>query len=70
MMVEVFRTNINKVGQSKILIKKVLQHFPKSMVNVDLEDCDKVLRIEGENIYPEKIIELVNLNGFECVVLL
>lgn len=68
-MVEVFRTNITKVGQSKILIKKVLQHFPKSNVNFDLDDCDKVLRVEGENICPEKITRIINANGYQCEVL-
>ena len=65
-MVEVFKTNINKAGSSKILVKKLLKHYPGSCVNVDLQDCDKVLRVEGENVCPRKIVELVTADGYEC----
>lgn len=68
-MVEVFRTNIKKPGQSKVLIKKLLKHYPESDVNIDLEDCDNVLRVEGNDICPHKIIELVITDGYECEVL-
>lgn len=68
-MVEVFKTNIKKPGQSKVLVKKLLEHYPESDVNFDLEDCDAVLRVEGNDICPHKIIELVTLDGYECEVL-
>ena len=68
-MVEVFRTNITKRAQSKILAKKLLAHYPESDVNIDLDDCDNVLRVEGNNICPHKIIELVTLDGYDCEVL-
>ncbi|WP_255484709.1 hypothetical protein HDF18_05410 [Mucilaginibacter sp. X5P1] len=41
-MVEVFKTNIAKVSQSKLLVKKLLQHFPSSYINFDLDDCDNI----------------------------
>jgi len=68
-MVEAFKTNINKVGQSKLLVKKLLQHFPSSCINFDLDDCDNVLRVEGDNICPEKIITLVIEHGYQCEAL-
>jgi hypothetical protein len=68
-MVEVFKTNINKVRQSKLLIKKLSLHFPASCINFDLDDCDNVLRLEGEDICPHKVITLVTENGYQCEVL-
>lgn len=68
-MVEVFKTNIKKANQSKILVKKPQAHYPQSSVNFDLEDCDNVLRVEGDDICPHKIIELVITDGYECEVL-
>jgi len=68
-MVEVFKTNIKKSTQSKLLVKKLLAHYPESDVNIDLEDCDNVLRVEGNNICPHKIIELVTTDGYECEML-
>jgi hypothetical protein len=48
----------------------LLEHLPHSRINFDLEDCDKILRIEAENIVPERIIEILNANGCYCEVLL
>ncbi|MEO5570624.1 MAG: hypothetical protein ABIT08_00745, partial [Bacteroidia bacterium] len=61
-MVEVFKTNVEKPKEAKILISKLAGHFPKHKINFDLEDCDKILRVEGKNISPEKIVELMNSN--------
>jgi hypothetical protein len=68
-MIEVFKTNIQEVAQAKNLIALLLQHFPGSRINVDLHDCDKVLRIEGSNFIPATIMMLVRENGFMCSVL-
>jgi hypothetical protein len=68
-MIEVFKTNIQKGSQAKKLVALLLLHFPGSKVNVDLHDCDKVLRIEGAHFLPAKIMMLVNENGFMCSVL-
>jgi hypothetical protein len=69
MIVEVFKTNVNEVALSEILIGQVLLHFPDSRVNFDMEDCDKILRVEAETIITEKIIEILNVNGYSCEVL-
>ncbi len=68
-MVEIFKTNVIKIKQSKMLIKQLNNSLPKSKINFDLHDCDKILRVEGEAIEPEAIIEFLNLNGFQCQIL-
>jgi hypothetical protein len=68
-MVEVFKTNIRHYYQSQSLIKKLLEYFPGIMVNFDLEDCDKILRVEGNGICPVKIVELITADGYECETL-
>lgn len=69
-MVEVFKTNVNETGLAKILVRLLLDHFPNSRVNFDMDDCDKILRIEADVITPEKIIELLQSNGCMCEILL
>jgi hypothetical protein len=69
MIVEVFKTNVNEVALSEVLIRQVLSHFPDSRVNFDMEDCDRILRVEAAHIIPEKIIEILNTNGYSCEVL-
>jgi hypothetical protein len=68
-MVEVFKTNVQQTEEAKILIRKIANYFPKSKTNFDLSDCDKILRVEGENILPQKIIELLNSDNYQCIIL-
>ncbi len=68
-MVEVFKTNVQKQTEAKKIINLLGRYFPNSKINFDLDDCDKVLRVEGRNIAVEKVVELVEKNGFNCAEL-
>jgi hypothetical protein len=68
-MIEVFKTNVEEACHAKNVVALLLQHFPDSKINFDLHDCDKILRVEGENFAAEKIITLVTGSGFACDVL-
>jgi hypothetical protein len=68
-MVEVFKTNVRRKPQSKMLLCVLSEVFPTSKINFDLSDCDKVLRVEGDDIEALKILELVKQHGFMCEVL-
>jgi len=65
-MVEVFKTNVRKKAQSKMLLGMLYEAFPWFKINFDLSDCDKVLRIEGDNIEAATIMILVKERGFNC----
>jgi len=43
-MVEIFKTNIERKVEAKILLSKLLLEFSDLEINFDLEDCDKILR--------------------------
>jgi hypothetical protein len=68
-MVEVFKTNVYGVRRSKILTAKLQEHFPACRINFDLEDCDKILRLEGAGCCPVRVIELLKHNGYHCELL-
>lgn len=68
-MVEVFKTNIEKKTETEMLIWALSRSFPLLKINVDLSDCDRVLRVEGEHIEPTTIMALVQENGFMCEVI-
>jgi len=68
-MVEVFKTNVQKTKQANALITILNQRFATFTVKFDLEDCDKILRIEGKNINPLVIMEVVQSQGYECEIL-
>lgn len=69
MVVEVFKTNVRQAPHANKLVSILLHHFPGSRINFDLDDCDNVLRVEGENIKADKVITVVEENGFNCDVL-
>ena len=69
MIVEVFKTNVPEVELSELLIQQLEDQFPDSVINFDMEDCDKILRVEAYTITPEKIIQILNSNGYSCEVL-
>ena len=68
-MVEVFKTNVQKKAQSKMLLCILSEAFPSFRINFDLSDCDRVLRVEGDNIEAVRIMILVKKHGFACEVL-
>lgn len=68
-MIEVFKTNVQEVEQSILIVGKLLEHFPNSSINFDLEDCDKILRVHGVSFSHQKIIEVLDSYGYHCEVL-
>lgn len=65
-MVEVFKTNVADVDQAGELLLQLKQLLPEHKINFDLEDCDKVLRIECTQVISKPIISFVRQQGFVC----
>jgi len=69
MVVEVFKTNVQKEADKNYVIAVIQSQFPDYKINFDLEDCDKILRVEGAKLEPKNIIDHVNCLGYVCVAL-
>jgi hypothetical protein len=68
-MVEVFKTNVEHRELAEQLASILRGRFAFSKINFDLEDCDKILRVEGNHICVETIIEILSTYGLKCEVL-
>ncbi|MDP4218301.1 MAG: hypothetical protein Q8927_19030 [Bacteroidota bacterium] len=68
-MVEVFKTNVHRREQSKMLLSVLSKAFPSVKINFDLSDCDKVLRVEGADLEATGIMILIKEYGFDCEIL-
>jgi hypothetical protein len=68
-IIEVFKTNVESANDASNIVNMLLGHFPGSKINFDLQDCDKILRVEGNNFSSDKIIVLLKENGFHCAIL-
>lgn len=70
-MVEVFRTNVSEEKDALRLLEQLLVANAHSKINFDLEDCDKVLRIESNEIIDfRKVILIFKNYGFQVDILL
>lgn len=65
-MVDVFKTSIQEIPQGEWMLKVLTICFPGTDISFDLEDCDKVLRIEHNGIPAGEIIHLLTSYGFYC----
>lgn len=70
-MIEVFRTNIQDKEAADCILLKLQHQFPDAEVNFDLEDCDKVLRINSPKsmINIKKITDIVKGLGYTIDIL-
>ena len=65
-VVQVFKTNVTDPSQASLLCALVQTEVTVQRANFDLEDCDKILRVESTVNIDEKIIALLHLHGFLC----
>jgi hypothetical protein len=65
-MIFVFKTSVKTKKQIKTLKPQIDNVLPKARWNFDLEDCDKILRIESEENVVNEIQKLLNIHNFYC----
>lgn len=66
MAVEVFKTDVGCPEQSASLVQQIRAQYPDLKINFDLEDCDRILRVEGVVVSIACIIRTLNAQGFNC----
>ncbi len=69
-MVEIFKTSIESREQSEIMKQDLLNLFPGAKINFDLDDCDRILRIEDDKICPQEVLNFLAHKGFEVEILI
>ncbi|PSL50172.1 hypothetical protein CLV51_1011516 [Chitinophaga niastensis] len=68
-MIGIFKTNIGSQKDRQHMIQAIASSFPVGSCHVDLDDCDKVLRIADLQVEENIIIDFVKKQGFVCEVL-
>jgi len=65
-MIFVFKTSV----KNKVQIKKLKMHIdkilPTAKWNFDLEDCDKILRVDSKENIVLAVIDLLNTHNYSC----
>ncbi|MFA6083265.1 hypothetical protein [Mucilaginibacter sp.] len=65
-MIEVFKTDVTDIAQSRSIINMLTKHIPGGCINFDLEDCDNILRVQSECFSVETVILLLKNMGHYC----
>jgi hypothetical protein len=65
-MIFVFKTSVKTKKQIKAFKPQIDNILLKGKWNFDLEDCDKILRIESEENVVREIQKLLNIHHFYC----
>lgn len=68
-MIEVFKTSIGSEREAAETSGKLREMLPGSRISFDLEDCDRILRIEAPRIVAGEICALLTGLGYECETL-
>lgn len=66
--IEIFRTTISDFEESEKIKKQLLTLFPTCRINFDLQDCDRILRVEGQ-FSSEIVIAILQSQRYECEIL-
>jgi len=65
-VVHVFKTNVQAREHAEMLCDLIQNDITVQRANFDLEDCDKIFRVESAAHINHKIIALLRLYGFVC----
>lgn len=68
-MIAVFKTSVTDFSTADEIISMLSNHFPGCKINFDLQDCDNILRVKGNNVSVAQIIQLVSSTGAACALL-
>ena len=66
-IVEIFKTDVSDHSTGKMIVNALAKYFPSYTINFDLDDCDKILRVESinGNVEVNSIIEIVRLHSVD-----
>ncbi|MBV6647640.1 MAG: hypothetical protein KI790_19435 [Cyclobacteriaceae bacterium] len=69
MTIEVFRTDVTSEKQASEVRDVLSKKLGYEHIAFDLEDCDRILRIEAESISNQSVISHLARLGIVCKVL-
>ncbi|HZX73390.1 MAG TPA: hypothetical protein VFE57_03155 [Cyclobacteriaceae bacterium] len=70
-MVEVFKTNVHDEQHARLIIEEIHRSFMNYKATFDLEDCDRILRIQCDYGLVEAplLVTLIDNLGYKAEVL-
>jgi hypothetical protein len=69
--IEIFRTDVYDRAEADMIVQQLNAAFTAYLINFDLHDCDRILRIENRSgrVAPERVIKMMQQLGYEAILL-
>jgi hypothetical protein len=69
--VEVFQTNVPNRRTAAALLRQLQQQFPTCRITFDLDDCDRILRVQSPAGPPDApaVVAVLQASGYACSIL-
>jgi hypothetical protein len=69
--IEIFKTNVKSKRKAIYLLHELKETFPEHRISIDLEDNDKILRVENRKgeVKAAEVINLLKKRNFNCEIL-
>jgi|JI7StandDraft_1071085.scaffolds.fasta_scaffold695799_2 hypothetical protein len=69
-IIEIFQTNVDSESIAQTILTEINNLFPELVVNFDLEDCDRILRLVTPSYdFVPKVSAILVDSGYQCEVL-
>lgn len=65
-MIYVFKTSVHTTTDLQTLRPHLDELLRQGRWNFDLQDCDRILRVDSPNEITQGILHLLHQTGFEC----
>ncbi len=65
-MIKIFKTSIKSHSEAREVVRILSGQFPEYKINFDLEDCDRILRIENNILHSNAIVQLLESRQHVC----
>ena len=66
-MIKVFKTDIDSLTHADLIKNSLLTKFPGFKIDIDLEDSDRILRVEGDYFKAQDISSCLKGHGNICI---
>lgn len=68
-MIEIFKTNLINAKQCNDVKATLKQVLPNARIVFDLEDCDRILKIDVQHLNAGVIKQIIRSQGYEIEIL-
>ena len=68
-MIEIFKTDIQDLAEASLVGLLLKSSYNIKKISFDLQDCDRILKVESAQINASQIVDKLMGLGIQCAIL-